>query len=70
MKAKQASLRMECGKMMFGWESNKTLLRKYLVDHAEDIGRFYAEILMNSPKIYADFAKGFMEEVYKQNKKE
>jgi hypothetical protein len=56
--------------MMFGWESNKVLLRKYLIEHAEDIGRFYAEIVMNTPKIYTDFMKGFIEEVSKHNKKE
>lgn len=56
--------------MMFGWESNKALLKKYMVDHAEDIGRFYAEMMLNSPKIYFDFIKGFSEEVLKHNKKE
>lgn len=55
---------------MFGWETNKTLLRKYMIDHAGDIGAFWADILMNSPKIYMDFMTGFMKEVEKQNKKE
>lgn len=49
--------------MMFGWESNKTMLRKYMIDHAEDIGRFYADICMNTPLIYGNFMKGFFEEL-------
>jgi hypothetical protein len=56
--------------MMFGWETNKTLLRKYMIDHAADIGAFWADIFMNTPKIYSDFMRGFFEEVERQQKKE
>jgi hypothetical protein len=56
--------------MLLGWETNKKILHSYMVDHAKDMGAFWAEILMCSPKIYADFMKGFFEEVEKQQKKD
>lgn len=54
--------------MMFGWESNKILLRKYMSDHAEDIGRFYAEMFLSAPAIYTKFLLGFMDELQRGNK--
>lgn len=59
--------------MMFGWESNKTMLRKYMVDHAQDIGRFWGEILVESPSIYVKFLEGLFEGITSKdttNKKE
>lgn len=51
---------------MFGWKYNETILRTYMTDHAEDMGRFWAEILMRTPKIYEDFMRGFLEELNKK----
>ena len=56
--------------MLLGWETNKKILRTYMVDHAYDMGAFWADIFMNSPKMYADFMRGFYEEVEKQQKKD
>ena len=53
--------------MIFGWESNKVLMKKYMMDHAEDIGRFWAEMCLESPTIFLNFYKGFTEEVMKGN---
>jgi hypothetical protein len=50
---------------MFSWEYNKKMLQMYMVDHAEDIGRFWAEIYLKSPEIYTNFTKGFYDEVNK-----
>jgi hypothetical protein len=41
-----------------------------MIDHAADMGAFWADILLNSPKMYADFMRGFLEEVERQQKKE
>lgn len=54
---------------MFSWEYNKKMLHTYMVDHAEDIGRFWAEIYLKSPEIYMNFTKGFFEEMNKLNTK-
>lgn len=56
--------------MMFGWESNKTMLRKYMVDHAHDIGKFWGEILLESPSIYLKFLEGLYEGVNTRNSTE
>jgi hypothetical protein len=55
---------------MFGWEYNKKMLKTYMVDHAEDIGRFWAEVYMETPKIYSDFTKGFFDEIQKRATKD
>lgn len=53
---------------MFGWPYNEKMLRMYMVDHAEDMGRFWAETLKQSPKFYEDFMRGFLEELNKPKK--
>lgn len=53
---------------MLGWKYNETMLRAYMIDHAEDMGRFWAEILKQTPKFYEDFMRGFLEELNKQKK--
>ena len=55
---------------MLGWEYNKKMLHTYMTDHAEDIGRFWGEMYLNSPKIYADFSKGLFDALMNQPKKE
>lgn len=55
---------------MFSWEYNKKMLKTYMIDHAEDIGRFWAEVYLNTPKIYLDFSNGFFDEIQKQSQKE
>lgn len=53
---------------MLGWKYNESMLRSYMTDHAEDIGRFWAEVYKNTPKFYEDFMRGFLEELNKTKK--
>ena len=53
---------------MMGWKYNESLFRTYMIDHAEDIGRFWAEIYKNTPKFYENFMRGFLEELQKPKK--
>ena len=55
--------------MIFGWESNKTMVRKYLTEHAEDMGRFWAEMALKSPMIYLSFISGFYQGLMENNEK-
>lgn len=52
---------------MFGWKYNESMVRSYMTDHAEDMGRFWAEILIRTPTIYQDFMRGFLDELQKGN---
>lgn len=51
---------------MLGWKYNETMFRSYMIEHAEDIGRFWAEVFKHSPKFYEDFMRGFLEELNKK----
>lgn len=51
---------------MLGWKYNENMLRIYMTEHAEDMGRFWAEVLKESPKFYDNFMRGFLEELNKK----
>jgi hypothetical protein len=51
---------------MLGWKYNETMLRTYMTEHAEDMGRFWAEVLKNMPDFYENFMRGFLEELNKK----
>jgi hypothetical protein len=51
---------------MLGWKYNENMLRSYMTEHAEDMGRFWAEVLKNSPDFYENFMRGFLEELNKK----
>lgn len=51
---------------MLGWKYNESMLRAYMTEHAEDMGRFWAEVLKESPKFYENFMRGFLEELNKK----
>ena len=53
---------------MMGWKYNETMFRSYMTDHAEDIGRFWAEVYKNAPTFYENFMRGFLEELNKPKK--
>jgi hypothetical protein len=53
---------------MLSWKYNEGLLRTYMTEHAEDMGRFWAEVLKETPKFYESFMRGFLEELNKSNK--
>jgi hypothetical protein len=42
------------------------MLRTYMTEHAEDMGRFWAEVLKNTPDFYENFMRGFLEELNKK----
>jgi hypothetical protein len=51
---------------MLGWKYNENMFRTYMTEHAEDMGRFWAEMLKESPKFYENFMRGFLEELNKK----
>jgi len=51
---------------MLSWKYNETMLRTYMTEHAEDMGRFWAEVLKNAPDFYENFMRGFLEELNKK----
>lgn len=53
---------------MFGWKYNETILRTYMIEHAEDMGKFWAEVLRETPNFYENFMRGFLEELNKSKK--
>ena len=55
---------------MLGWDYNRKMLETYMKDHAEDIGRFWGEMFLHSPKIYEDFTRGLWAGALNQPKKE
>lgn len=48
---------------MYGWEYNKKMMKDMMINNAKDFGKFYAELLFEMPKVYADFTQGFMEAI-------
>lgn len=48
---------------MFGWHYNEKLVKEYVYNHANDFGRLYCELMLDSPKIYQEFMKGFQDEL-------
>jgi hypothetical protein len=51
---------------MLDWKYNESMLRTYMTEHAEDMGRFWAGVLKESPKFYENFMRGFLEEFNKK----
>lgn len=48
---------------MFSWQYNEKMLKDIIYNHAQDFGRFYCELMMDSPQIYKEFMKGFHDEL-------
>ena len=48
---------------MFSWQYNEKIVKDYIYNHANDFGRFYCQILLDSPLIYKEFMKGFHDEL-------
>lgn len=38
-------------------------MKDLIYNHANDFGRFYCELMLDSPKIYSEFMKGFHNEL-------
>lgn len=55
---------------MLGWEYNKKMLETYMIDHAEDIGRFWGRMFMQMPTIYVKFMMGLTQGMSATTKKE
>ena len=51
---------------MFGWDYNEKILKDYLTNHAQDMGRLCAEILYAAPKAYSDFIVGFTRVIWEK----
>ena len=52
-----------------GWDYTEKMMRDFMFNHAKDFGKFYCQMMVDSPKLYKEFTEGFMEELHKQQKK-
>ena len=48
---------------MFSWQYNEKIMKDIIYNHAYDFGKFYCELMMDSPKVYKEFMKGFHDEL-------
>lgn len=53
---------------MMGWEYTEKMMRDFFFNHAKDFGKFYCQMMMDSPKLYKEFTEGFMEELERKKK--
>lgn len=54
---------------MMGWDYTEKMMRDFMFNHAKDFGKFYCQMMVDSPKLYREFTEGFMEELHKQQNK-
>lgn len=55
-------------KNMYSWQYNEKILKDLIYNHSKDFGRFYCELMLDSPKLYIQFMEGFNEEYEKRIK--
>lgn len=55
-------------KEMYSWQYNEKILKDLIYNHSKDFGRFYCQIMLDSPKLYIQFMEGFNEEYEKRFK--
>lgn len=48
---------------MYSWQYNEKIIKDIIYNRARDYGRFVAEVMLDSPKICAEFMKGFNDEL-------
>lgn len=53
---------------MYSWQYNEKILKDLIYNHSKDFGRFYCELMLDSPKLYIQFMEGFNEEYEKRLK--
>lgn len=53
---------------MFSWQYNEKLVKDLLYNHANDFGRFYCQLMLDSPLIYREFMKGFHDELERRTR--
>lgn len=53
---------------MFSWQYNEKIVKDYIYNHAADFGRFYCQLMLDSPLIYKEFMKGFQDELERRTR--
>lgn len=53
---------------MYSYKYNEKMWKEWVVNHSKDYGSFCGELFMLTPKIYLDFAQGFMEAINEPRK--
>ena len=48
---------------MYSWQYNEKIMKDLIYNHAKDFGRFYCQLMLDSPLIYKEFMKGFHDEL-------
>jgi hypothetical protein len=51
--------------MMVGLDYTEKMMKDFFFNHAKDFGRFYCQMMIESPKLAKEFTDGFTEEMYK-----
>lgn len=51
---------------MVGWDYTEKMMRDFVFNHAKDFGKFYCQMLIDSPKVYKEFMEGFYDEYQKR----
>lgn len=52
---------------MYNWDFSNKLMKDFMFNHAKDFGKFYCELMLESPKLYKEFMEGFYEEYQKRH---
>ena len=52
---------------MIGWDYTEKMMRDFMFNHAKDFGKFYYQMMVDSPKLYMEFMEGFYDEYQKRH---
>lgn len=53
---------------MLSWQYNEKIMKDLIYNHANDFGRFYCQLMLDSPLIYKEFMKGFHDELERRTR--
>ena len=52
---------------MFSYKYTEDTIKRFWFDHARDMGKFYAQIIKESPHTYVQFMEGFYDEYLREH---
>jgi hypothetical protein len=52
---------------MFSYKYTEDTMKRFMFEHARDMGKFYASILLKSPDLYKQFMEGFYDELLRED---
>lgn len=48
---------------MHSWQYNEKVIKNLLYNHARDFGRFYCQLMLDSPLLYKEMIEGYYDEL-------